>query len=90
MALIVAMKEGDQVQVGEKLYTMLQVQSPEECVVVDVKTSVVYFIGIKEWVEIAPKVKLMVGISDREHGSWVKLLIKAPSEILISEIKKGG
>lgn len=89
MALIVTMKAGHQVKVGDKLYTVAQVTGPESFAVVEESAQAVFFITSKEWVKVEPSVKFMAGIQNKEHGAWVKLLIQAPSEIAISEIKRG-
>lgn len=89
MALIVTMKKHHQVKVGGTLYTVEKVLSPSEFFMRNEKTGGVHRVDVNDWVEVEEDVFFIAGTQDKDYGSWVKLLIKAPPQFIISEICKG-
>lgn len=89
MALIVTMKETHQVKVGATLYTVEEVVSPTVFFVRNESTSGLHRVDVDDWVEVEEDVFFIAGTQDKDYGSWVKLLIKAPPQFIISEIRKG-
>jgi sRNA-binding carbon storage regulator CsrA len=94
MALVLVMKEGDKVYIGDTPVQIVEVKNPMKFKVEVQKPSISqrYMVDDRRGVEILPKVVVSAGLNDRTYHNAgkghspdevVKLVINAPREIQI-------
>ena len=83
MALILTMREGFTVSIGGDRYEVQEVHTAFTFTVVREADGKRFHVNDSKWVWIDEGVSLKAGIPLKDNGSLVRLMIRAPQEVLI-------
>ena len=91
MALVLAMKEGMQVRVGNETYRLHEIRRDKAVTVLELGTNTFFRIQEDQWCRVGPfKTNVFLRVSNKPHPTqgWARLMIAAPKEIGIGALDK--